>query len=72
MMCDPYYYMAYVVGGIQNFSLAIGPASVTPLVIAGFFSGALSDNFNRRNILGLSLIIGSGLCASLGAATMFW
>lgn len=69
---DPYYYISTVIGDIKNFSMALGPASTIPLVIAGFFSGAVADRFNRRYILALSVIIGGGLTAAMGAATAYW
>lgn len=69
---DPFYYVASVIGGKDAFALAMGPASVTPLVIAGFFSGTVSDRFSRKNVLGISVVCGSILTVALGLTTALW
>jgi len=54
---DSFYYISSVIGELKNFSLAVGPASTVPLVIAGFFSGSVAEKVNRKWIIGVSIIM---------------
>lgn len=66
-----YYNIASVVGSATNYALVQGFASSMPLVVAGFFSGAVAETFVRSRILGWSIVICAGLTLGIGFAQSF-
>lgn len=66
-----YYNMRSVVGPPSNYALVQGFASSTPLVVAGFFSGAVAERFVRSRILGFSIVICAGLTLAMGFTQTF-